>query len=616
MIFGSSLFTGAFFAILAALFFHLNQRQGQRFLLLWSLAWLILFLQRLAIPVLQRADLPWLWSDVAAFSLAGALLLAGACLYVGPLRLGPFHGAVLGVAIGMGAVLIFTAFASVAPQLPRPWTAALALLGISSIGSGWLIERHRGDAEPGIARLAAVSLVVWGILQPVSWLFAARSGAGLEALVFVDLTIGTLLAIGLVLFGLEVARTHLSAYRIDPRDVFDEDPNMILVVQEGRYVFVNRSFRERSGWILEELEKESLLAYVAPEYREIADERLAARLRDEPVAEYELEFLDSRGARIPVIVHADPVLWKGRRALRYELTDITTRRRAEAKIHAINDQLQRINTELEQSNQLKTDFLSNTSHELRTPLTSIIANTEILEYEMCGPMNHEQRRVLANISRNSQHLLDMISRLLDFARHEEGHSTVRYERVDLRTLLSGVVETVRPLLEDGSRKITTEIDERIERCYLDGEKIYRVYLNLVENAIKFSASGEIHLGARQVDQELEGCVVDHGIGIPPEKLGEIFDAFRQVDASSTRPYQGVGLGLAICKQLIELHGGRIWAESTPGQGSAFRFRVPYRLHPPEPPAPGIGDGEGSAADGRPAERSAMEQRGAPPRSAS
>ncbi|MBA3584614.1 MAG: hypothetical protein H0W36_08840, partial [Gemmatimonadetes bacterium] len=156
--------------------------------------------------------------------------------------------------------------------------------------------------------------------------------------------------------------------------------------------------------------------------------------------------------------------------------------------------------------------------------------------------------------------------------------------IDLGSLLESVVETVRPLVEDGARNITHFVDERLEPCFLDGEKIYRVYLNLVENAIKFSNDGEIRVEAQRMGEELEGRVMDHGIGIPPDKLEEVFEAFRQVDASSTRPYQGVGLGLAICKQLIELHGGRIWVESSLGKGSAFRFRVPYRVEPP-PTAP-------------------------------
>lgn len=283
---------------------------------------------------------------------------------------------------------------------------------------------------------------------------------------------------------------------------------------------------------------------------------------------------------MPTLLLADPIPWRGRRALKYEFIDVTGRRQAEDEIRKINEELQHINAELERSNEIKSEFLSNTSHELKTPLTSIIANTEILEYEMCGPVNEEQRSVLGNISRNSQHLLDMISRLLDFARHEEGHATLRYERVDLRTLVDGVVDTARPLAGDGGGRIQGSVDERLGPCFMDGEKIYRVFLNLVENAIKFSRNGEIRVEAELVGREVEGRVIDRGIGIPEDKLTEVFEAFRQLEPSQTRAYQGVGLGLAICKQLVELHGGRIWADSKPGEGTVMRFRVPYHEAPP------------------------------------
>jgi signal transduction histidine kinase len=298
-----------------------------------------------------------------------------------------------------------------------------------------------------------------------------------------------------------------------------------------------------------------------------------------------LDLLDAKGARVPVLVVADPVPWRGRQALKYEFIDVTSRRRAEDEVRKINEELQHINRELERSNEIKSEFLSNTSHELKTPLTSIIANTEILEYEMCGPVNEEQRKVLANISRNSQHLLEMISRLLDFARHEEGHATLRYEKVDLRTLVEGVVDTAAPLTGDGARRVSGRVDEGLGPCYMDGEKIYRVFLNLVENAIKFSREGEIVVEAERVDGEVEGRVTDHGIGIPEDKLTEVFDAFRQVEPSQTRAYQGVGLGLAICKQLVEMHGGRIWAESRVEEGTVMRFRIPYHETLPASSAP-------------------------------
>jgi signal transduction histidine kinase len=298
---------------------------------------------------------------------------------------------------------------------------------------------------------------------------------------------------------------------------------------------------------------------------------------------------------VAVLIHADVIQWNGRPAHKYELLDMTLRRRAEAEVRRVNVELRRMNDELAQANRLQSEFLSNTTHELKTPLTSIMANTEILEYEMCGPINEEQRRVLSNISRNSQHLLEMISRLLDFARQRAGASALRVEEVRLREILDGVSETVRPLLVEKGVELETEVVGDSDVCWMDGEKIYRVYLNLVENAIKFSTGGTIRARASITDGELEGSVVDQGIGIPADRLDDIFHAFTQVDASSTRSYPGVGLGLAICKQLVELHGGRIWVESKVGEGSAFRFRI--RCTPDVLPIEGTA---APAEDGRPA----------------
>jgi signal transduction histidine kinase len=129
-------------------------------------------------------------------------------------------------------------------------------------------------------------------------------------------------------------------------------------------------------------------------------------------------------------------------------------------------------------------------------------------------------------------------------------------------------------LEEGELEVDLDVDDDIPLCSLDPEKIYRVYLNLIENAIKYSPQGMIRVGAHVVDGELEGSVSDQGVGIPPDMLEAIFQPFRQADASPTRVYGGVGLGLAICKHLVELHGGRIWAESEPGGGATIRFRLP------------------------------------------
>lgn len=591
MIFHAAFHPIIYLAVSAAIFSWLFWRFRRSRLLPWAIGWSVLLLRQLLV-LATPAGGALRWIDAILLLVAAGAIVIGGLAYVGRPRLGLAGGVLLGVGFGALTAGVLVVVATARPESLRPWpvaawSAAASALVAAWIGTGGLLAGFGRDPAPAGARFAGIALVVWGAAQPVGWIVAGPPVAA-PWLLPLDAALGALLAVGMLLLGFEEARARIVGSRSSPRDILDDDPNMIVVLQDGRYRFANRALTERTGLSLGDFREEGLLERVAPEHRETAARMLALRLAGEPVPDYEVEVIDTEGRRIPVVVQGVSFEWEGRPAFKYELTDISPRRRAEEEIRAMNQELQRINRELERSNQLKTEFLSNTSHELKTPLTSIIANTEILEYEMCGPVNEEQREVLANIDRNSQNLLEMISRLLDFARHEEGHMGLRYEEVEFGSLLDAVLQTIRPMIEEEPLEITVDLDAELGPCWLDGEKINRVYLNLVENAIKFSDEGGIEVGARLVDGEIEGWVRDQGIGIPPESASEIFDPFQQVDASSTRSYQGVGLGLAICKQLVEFHGGRIWVESEPGEGSVFRFRLPHRIETPgstaEPPS--------------------------------
>lgn len=574
MSWGSTLHAAAFFAALAIVFLYLHREYRLPHHLLWLLAWAFLVVRAL-VGLFRGADAWWLRLDAGLVVVSSSLLLLGALSAAGPERLGRSHAMRVGAAIGAGFVTVLAVLVSVRPEAVPMQSAALAFFAVVWIASGWAVDRYVREFAPLGARVAGLALVMTPLVAASIWIFAPGLEAGWQEIL--ETGLGLFLGAGMIVLGVEEARTRYAGYRIDPAMLFEDDPNMIAVLQDGRVSFVNRAFAERTGRQAADLSDDGLGKVVPAEHRDripTPPDGRASVVRT-PAGSLEIDLLDARGARVPVLVVADPVPWRGRQAVKYEFIDVTSRRRAEDEVRKINEELQHINRELERSNEIKSEFLSNTSHELKTPLTSIIANTEILEYEMCGPVNEEQRKVLANISRNSQHLLEMISRLLDFARHEEGHATLRYEKVDLRTLVEGVVDTAAPLTGDGVRRVTGHVDERLGPCYMDGEKIYRVFLNLVENAIKFSREGHIFVEAERIDDEVEGRVTDHGIGIPEDKLTEVFDAFRQVEPSQTRAYQGVGLGLAICKQLVEMHGGRIWAESRLEEGTVMRFRIPY-----------------------------------------
>ncbi|MBW3660897.1 MAG: PAS domain-containing sensor histidine kinase [Gemmatimonadetes bacterium] len=576
MIFTTSPHPIVYMVVLAAVFAYLYWQYRQLHFLPWVLAWILLLAVHLDLSGSAERLGP---VEAGLVTAAAALMVAGGVMLAGWKRLGLLGGLAFGASLAIVTALAHLGVVAALPARDGAEAAALAFLAAGWIGTGWLIVRYGRATAPIGARVAGFSLGSWGALQPVGWIVAGRQ-VGEAWLIQLDAGLGALLAVGMVILGLEESRARVVRDLAYARDVLDDDPNLIVVLAAGRFVFANRALLDRTGWSLDEIGRYEPLDLVVPEDRERVARALADRTAGQPVPDYEMEILGAGGERIPVIVHADPILWEGAHAFKYELTDVSTRVRAEEETREVNAELQRVNAELQKSNELKNEFLSNTSHELKTPLTSIIANTEILEYEMCGPLNEEQRQILGTIGRNSQHLLEMISRLLDFARREEGHDLLQYEQVEIRTLIEGVVRTLDPLLEEGSLEISIDLQEDLGPCWLDGEKIYRIFLNLVENAIKFSNEGTITIAARRTDDELEGRVTDEGIGVPAERVVDIFHAFRQVDASATRPYQGVGLGLAICKQLVELHGGRIWVESRPGEGSSFRFRIPWRDAPP------------------------------------
>jgi len=567
--------TLALFAVLATLFFYLYWQHRMVQFLLWGLAWIVLLARHMIAFLYEPPLLPWLGLDIFLLSLAGGLVFLGGLAIAASSQLGRPRAALIGLGVGLLMVLAVVAIVELLPESVRPWTTTLGAVGALWIAAGWMVDRFGRHKTPIGAPVAGLALVAWGALLPVSWALAAEPTAP-AWLPSMEIGLYVILAVGMIILGVEEARLVFA-----PRGMLDEDPNLIVVYQGEKYLFSNRTFEQRTGWSFRDLERQEPFEYIAGEYREEAASRLRGLLDGEHLdTGFEVEIVRSDGEIVPVVVFGDSIAWEGRSAIKFELIDLTEQRRIEAEVRAMNAELTEINAELESTNELQSEFLSNTSHELKTPLTSIIANTEILEYEMCGPVNEEQRRILGSIGRNSQHLLEMISQLLDFARQEEGHTPIKYEQVDLEKLIGSVVETVKPL-EIGGLRFVVDIDDRLEPCYLDGEKIYRVYLNLVENAVKFSNEGEIRVSVRIVEGELEGSVSDQGIGIPVEKLDEIFEAFRQVDASPTRAYQGVGLGLAITRQLIELHGGRIWAESEAGEGSVMRFRIPYLLRVPE-----------------------------------
>lgn len=243
--------------------------------------------------------------------------------------------------------------------------------------------------------------------------------------------------------------------------------------------------------------------------------------------------------------------------------------------------------EMREADRLKTQFLANMSHELRTPLNSIIGFSRVILKGIDGPINENQKEDLTAIYNAGQHLLGLISDILDLSQIEAGRMELSFTEVDMAEIIRGVMSTAVGLVTEKPIELSVDLPEDLPEIKADKIRVRQILLNLISNAAKFTEEGQIGVTA-SVEQhgttrELVVAVFDTGAGIDPKDQTKIFEPFSQVDASPTRKTGGTGLGLSICRHLVELHGGHIWVESMPGKGSTFAFTLPfepaYSQHP-------------------------------------
>ena len=252
------------------------------------------------------------------------------------------------------------------------------------------------------------------------------------------------------------------------------------------------------------------------------------------------------------------------------------------------------NLELLHTTQLKDQFLANMSHELRTPLNAIIGFSDLLLTEELGPVNSQQRDFLDSVSRNGQHLLELINDVLDLSKIEAGRMKLDFARTALDEAITGAVADTESLRSSKKQTCAVQLDDAPFAIVADGTRVRQILYNLLSNASKYTSDGgHISISAVKTQAPLPYTVngalgdirlvtrdavwvsvVDNGIGIRPDDLGTLFTEFTQVDSSASRDQQGTGLGLALCKRFVELHGGAIGVESIYGTGSAFWFILP------------------------------------------
>ena len=240
------------------------------------------------------------------------------------------------------------------------------------------------------------------------------------------------------------------------------------------------------------------------------------------------------------------------------------------------DEIAQKSRELEIASQHKSQFVANMSHELRTPLAAILGYAELIQEGFYGSLPEKSMDALTRIRSNGKHLLGLINTVLDIAKIESGQFTLNMTEYAIESVVETVRSATESLAQNKKLALTTEVAKSLPIGLGDEQRLTQVLLNLVGNAIKFTDTGEVRVTAKSVNGHFAITVADTGPGLPEQEQTRICDQFHQVDSSLTTAKGGTGLGLAIAKQIVEMHGGRIWVESTVGKGSTFQMEIPTR----------------------------------------
>lgn len=349
------------------------------------------------------------------------------------------------------------------------------------------------------------------------------------------------------------------------RNSLDSSPLGIMVVTAKReLLYANQATLDIYGYSnIEELKAVPTNKHYTPEsYAEYLEREEKTKLGKPVSSNYEINIVRKDGEIRYLEVFHKEVIWGGETQFQLLHHDITESKR-----------LQRTVVEYEELDKLKSSLLSTVSHELHTPLATIKGySTLLLDYD--ERMRHDEKRgYLEFIDRATDRLIELVDHLLDMSRLEAGLLHLQKESFSISGLMNDVVAEAK--LRAPAHEIVLKLPKRLPRLGIDVRRIRQVLDNVIDNAIKYSEKGtRVVIEARQMGAELQVSVADQGIGISAEDLGKVFDRMYRVEQRVSPDVKGVGLGLAICKGLVEAHGGRIWAESKVGRGSTFYFTLP------------------------------------------
>jgi PAS domain S-box-containing protein len=356
---------------------------------------------------------------------------------------------------------------------------------------------------------------------------------------------------------------------------------------EGVITSWNQAAERMLGYTATEVVGKSVSILMPPEHSEDLSRIIGPIRRGESVGHFETQRLRKDGQVIDVSLSVSPIrdadgMIVGAAKI---ARDITERKRAEAERERLLAAAEAARAEAEAANRMKDEFLATLSHELRTPLNAIVGWAKILRSGKVDAAELEEG--LSAIDRNSQAQTQIVEDLLDISRIVSGNLRLDVQRVSLADILETALAAVLPAANAKEIRIHKVLDSLVGPVTGDPARLQQVIWNLIANAVKFTPKGgQVQILLERVNSHVELSVIDTGIGIKPEFLPHIFDRFRQADSSTTRRHGGLGLGLAIAKHLVEMHGGSIRAKSPgEGQGATFTIALPITVVHPEQPAP-------------------------------
>jgi PAS domain S-box-containing protein len=370
---------------------------------------------------------------------------------------------------------------------------------------------------------------------------------------------------------LEASKNQLTQYEEILKVFRTNMPIGLFIIQDGRFKFVNDNLRTLLADVSDEIIESYSMKLVYPDDRERVRDNAIKILRGESAKPYKYRIIDKEGQIRWLLESVSSIQYQGKRAILGHAMDITEQELAEEKLEEAYEKERRLRQELQIEVQRRVEFTRALVHELKTPLTPIMSSSDLL---VSGLKEEPWLSVAQNIQRGAINLNKRIGELLDLARGEIGMLKLNPKRVDFLKLLQHVASEMSVLASSNGQKLKVELPESMPLPWADEDRLRQITQNLLVNATKFTPEGgTITLRAKEQNGSLIVEVQDTGYGISDEEQRRLFRPYhRQV--GEREHLSGLGLGLALCKNLVQLHGGRIWVKSEEGKGATFSFSIP------------------------------------------